>query len=303
MNDIMDVLKHCTLCPRQCGVDRLAGQRGFCGVAGKDILLARAALHFWEEPCISGTEGSGTVFFSGCTLRCIFCQNREISCGEAGKLIPVSRLAEIFLELQEKGARNINLVTPTHYLPQIILALDMAKANGLTLPVVYNTSGYERVEMLRLLDGYVDIWLPDMKYLTAALAKDYSAAGDYPEHILPALDEMLRQAGKPVFGEDGIMKKGVIVRHLALPAQGNDSRKILRTLSERYGDRIWISIMNQYTPPPFELPFSHLNRRLTEREYDRLLDFADRNGIENAFIQEGGTAEESFIPPFDLEGV
>ena len=303
MSDIMNILHSCTLCPRECGADRLAGQKGFCGVSGGEVLLARAALHFWEEPCISGEEGSGTVFFSGCTLKCIFCQNREISRGQAGRLIPVSRLAEIFLELQQKGARNINLVTPTHYLPQIIAALDIAKANGLTLPVVYNSSGYEKVEMLKLLEGYVDIWLPDMKYLTASIAKDYSSAENYPDLILPALDEMVRQAGAPIFDENGIMKKGVIVRHLALPAQGNDSRKILRTLIERYGDRIWVYIMSQYTPPPFELPFSNLNRRLTEREYDRLVDFADRNGIRNAFVQEGSAAEESFIPPFDLEGV
>ncbi|MBQ4051803.1 MAG: radical SAM protein, partial [Oscillospiraceae bacterium] len=297
ITDIKDILRHCTLCPRECGADRLAGQKGFCGVSGEEILLSRAALHFWEEPCISGQEGSGTVFFSGCTLKCIFCQNREISRGQAGKLISTDRLSEIFLELQAKGARNINLVTPTHYLPQIIRALDTAKANGLTLPVVYNTSGYEKVEMLRLLEGYVDIWLPDMKYLTPSIAKDYSSAENYPEHILPALDEMVRQTGEPVFDENGMMKKGVIVRHLALPAQGNDSRKILRTLIERYGSRIWISIMSQYTPPPFELSFPNLNRKLTEREYDRLVDFADRNGIRNAFIQEGTAAEESFIPP------
>ncbi|MBR6789628.1 MAG: radical SAM protein [Oscillospiraceae bacterium] len=303
MENIMEILRHCTLCPRECGADRLAGQKGFCGVAGEDVLLARAALHFWEEPCISGEEGSGTVFFSGCTLKCVFCQNREISRGQAGKMIPVSRLSKIFLELQEKGARNINLVTPTHYLPQIIRALDDAKAKGLTLPVVYNTSGYEKPETLRLLEGYVDIWLPDMKYLTASPAKKYSAAENYPELILPALDEMVRQAGEPVFDENGLMKRGVIVRHLALPGEGNDSRKILRTLAERYGDRIWISIMSQYTPPPFELPHANLNRKLTVREYERLVDFADRNGIRNAFVQEGSAAEESFIPPFDLEGV
>lgn len=303
MENLMEILRHCTLCPRECGADRLAGQKGFCGVSGEDVLLARAALHFWEEPCISGTEGSGTVFFSGCTLKCIFCQNREISRGQAGKLIPVSRLAEIFLELQDKGARNINLVTPTHYLPQIIRALDTAKAQGLTLPVVYNTGGYEKPEMLRLLEGYVDIWLPDMKYLTPSVSKDYSSAADYPDRILPALDEMVRQAGDPVFDANGIMKRGVIVRHLCLPGQGNDSRRILRTLAERYGNRIWISIMSQYTPPPFTLDHPHLNRRLTEREYERLVDFAGRNGIRNAFVQEGSAAEESFIPPFDLEGV
>ncbi|MDD6033526.1 MAG: radical SAM protein [Oscillospiraceae bacterium] len=303
MDDILGLLRHCTLCPRQCGVNRLAGQKGFCGLAGEHVRLARAALHFWEEPCISGTEGSGTVFFSGCTLRCSFCQNREISRGEAGKEIPIRRLADIYLELQQKGARNINLVTPTHYLPQILVSLRMAREEGLTLPVVYNTSGYELPERLRLLEGMVDVYLPDMKYLSPQLAGRLSAAADYPGHILPALDEMVRQTGEADFDENGMIRRGVIVRHLALPGQGSDSRAVLRTLLERYGNKIWISIMNQYTPPPFPLPDEDLNRRLTAREYDRLLDYALRHGAENAFIQEGGTAEESFIPPFDLEGV
>lgn len=301
--DELSMLSHCRLCPRACGVDRLAGERGFCGAVGEEVLAARAALHFWEEPCLSGERGSGAVFFSGCTLRCCFCQNREISRGEAGALISVKRLAEIFLELQQKGAHNLNLVTPTHYVPQIIAALKRAKAAGFSLPVVYNTSGYEQTETLRLLEGFVDIYLPDMKYSSAELSGRLSAAPDYPEQALAALDEMVRQIGAPVFDEDGMMQRGVIVRHLALPGQGRDSRAVLKTLLSRYGDKIWLSIMNQYTPPPFALADEELNRRLTPKEYGRLLDYALRHGAENAFIQEEGTAEESFIPPFDLEGL
>lgn len=298
-----DLLKSCALCPRQCGVDRLAGEKGFCGVTGEGVLVARAAPHFWEEPCLSGSRGSGTVFFSGCTLRCLFCQNREISRGEAGKEISTGRLAEIFLELQDRGVHNLNLVTPTHYLPQILTALKWARQKGLKLPVVYNTSGYERPEMLSLLAGQVDIYLPDMKYLSQELAGRFSHAPDYPRWALAALDEMVRQTGAPLFDEEGILKRGVIIRHLALPGQGADSRAVLRELLSRYQDRVYLSIMNQYTPPSFTLPVPELNRRLTHREYHRLVDYAIRLGAENAFIQEGGAAEESFIPPFDLEGV
>ncbi len=301
--DELSMLSHCRLCPRACGVNRLAGERGFCGVAGAEVLAARAALHFWEEPCLSGERGSGAVFFSGCTLRCCFCQNREISRGEAGAPVTVERLAEIFLELQQKGAHNLNLVTPTHYVPQIIAALKRAKAAGFSLPVVYNSSGYERVETLQLLAGLVDVYLPDMKYHSGTLAGRLSAASDYPERALAALDEMVRQTGAPAFDSDGMMRRGVIVRHLALPGQGRDSRAVLKTLLSRYGGKIWLSIMNQYTPPPFALDDEGLDRRLTRREYGRLIDYALRHGAENAFIQEEGTAEESFIPPFDLEGI
>ena len=301
--EIMELLGSCHLCPRECGVNRLAGERGFCGLAESGVRVARAALHFWEEPCISGENGAGTVFFAGCTLRCIFCQNQAISRGEAGVEISVERLAEIFLELEQKGAANINLVTPTHYLPQIVTALDRAREAGLSLPVVYNTSGYERPEMLRLLEGRVDIYLPDAKYASEELAGSFSHVVNYPRVLLPALDEMVRQTGTLVFDENGMMRKGTIIRHLALPGQGADSRRLLRLLYERYGEQVYFSIMSQYTPPSAPLPVESLNRKLSRREYDRLLDYAISLGMEQAFIQEGGAASESFIPPFDLEGV
>lgn len=292
----------CTLCPRECGAHRELGERGFCGANGT-LRVARAALHFWEEPCISGEEGSGTVFFSGCCLKCVFCQNYEISSENAGKEITVSRLAEIFLELQEKGANNVNLVTPTHYVPQIIEALDRAKGEGLSLPVVYNTSGYEKVETLRMLEGMVDVWLPDFKYKSSDYARRYSGAADYFPTACAALEEMVRQAGEPVFNEKGIMTRGVIVRHLMLPGLAGDTKAVLRYLYERYGDSIYISIMNQYTPLPRASAFPGLDRKLTDEEYQEAVDYAISLGVENGFIQEGETAEESFIPPFDNEGV
>lgn len=298
----LNMLKNCTLCPRNCKVDRLSGEMGFCGANDK-IYLARAALHFWEEPCISGEAGSGTVFFSGCNLRCIFCQNHEISRMDMKKEVQVERLAEIFLELQEKGALNINLVTPTHYIPQIIMALDLAKAKGMNLPVVYNTSGYESVEALRKLEGYVQVYLPDFKYMDHELAKAYSSAYDYPEKTKLALDEMVRQVGKAEFSDDGIIQKGVIVRHLVLPNHIDDSKNVIQYLYERYGDDIYISIMNQYTPLKQVEKISDLNRKVTEEEYEDVLEFAISLGVENGFIQEGETQSESFIPAFDFEGV
>lgn len=303
-NTWMNLLAHCELCPRRCGVNRLLGENGFCGAAGTDIKVARAALHQWEEPCISGERGSGTVFFSYCTMRCTFCQNREIRGGKAGAEISVQRLSYIFLEQQDRGAHNINLVTPTHYLPQIVLALHDARSRGLRLPVVYNTSGYERVEILRLLEGIVDIWLPDFKYMDDTLAQKYSAALSYPEIALAALDEMVRQAGDPVFDENGMMQKGVIIRHLCLPGHLDDSKRVIETAFSRYGNRVYYSLMNQYTPPSDRmLPWENLMGRLPDRDYDALIDFAVDLGLENGFVQEEGTAEESFIPPFDLEGV
>ncbi|MBR4083429.1 MAG: radical SAM protein [Lachnospiraceae bacterium] len=297
------LLSNCTLCPRQCGVDRTAGQIGYCGMSG-DLLVARAALHMWEEPCISANVGSGTVFFSGCNLKCVFCQNHSIALGDCGKPITVQRLAEIFLELQQKGAANINLVTPTHYIPQIREALLHAKENGLILPIVYNTGSYESVESLRLLEGLVDIYLPDLKYYSTELSSTHSHASDYFQVATVAIDEMYRQAGKPVFNKNtGILQKGIIVRHLLLPGQTKDSKKILRYLYETYGDNIYISIMNQYTPLPHVTHIPDLNRKVTAEEYDKIVNFAIRLGITNAFIQEGETATESFIPPFDLEGV
>lgn len=297
-----NTLSSCTLCPRNCKVDRLSGKMGFCGADDK-LYLARAALHFWEEPCISGEQGSGTVFFSGCNLRCVFCQNHEISRMDARKEVTVERLAEIFLELQEKGALNINLVTPTHYILQIIRALDLAKSKGLILPVVYNTSGYESIDMLRKLKGYVQVYLPDFKYMSPELAEKYSRARDYPEKAKLALEEMVRQVGTAEFSDEGIIQKGVIVRHLVLPNHTDDSKKVIKYLYEKYGNDIFVSIMNQYTPLKQVETIPELNCKLTEEEYDEVVDFAIDIGVENGFIQEGETQSESFIPTFDFEGV
>lgn len=294
----------CVLCPRQCHVNRNAGQIGYCGQTDK-LMAARAALHFWEEPCISGTNGSGTVFFSGCNLRCVFCQNHNIALGETGQSISDGRLVEIFLELQEKGAHNINLVTPTHFIPQIKSALETAKLQGLSIPIVYNTGSYEEVSSLRLLDGLVDIYLPDLKYHSSELSSRFSHAANYFEKATLAIAEMYRQVGTPVFTDDGtgLLKRGLIVRHLLLPGQTKDSKKILRYLHETYGDNIYISIMSQYTPLPHVAHLPELNRKVSDEEYERVLTFARRLGITNGFYQEGDTATESFIPSFDGEGL
>lgn len=302
-NFIAEQMDDCTLCPRVCHVNRAIGQVGYCGQSA-ELVAARAALHFWEEPCISGANGSGTVFFSGCSLRCIFCQNHDIALGKQGKGISPDRLADIFLELQEKGAHNINLVTPTHYIPQICYALRKAKATGLTIPIVYNTGSYEETASLRMLEGLVDIYLPDLKYYSSELSKAYSNAPDYFEKATAAIAEMYRQVGKPQFdASNGLMQKGLIVRHLLLPGETKDSKKILRYLHETYGNDIYVSIMNQYTPLPQIAHIPQLNRRITDEEYDRVLHFAEVIGIEQGFWQEGETADESFIPPFNYEGL
>lgn len=293
----------CMLCPRKCGVDRINGQRGRCHM-GADLVLARAALHYWEETCISGEKGSGAVFFAGCNLGCIYCQNYQISDGSSGETITVERLADIFLELQNQGANNINLVTPTHYVPQIIEALDISKKNGMILPVVYNTSGYECVETLKMLDGYVDIYLPDYKYRDVGLAKEYSKAADYPEVADVAIAEMVHQIGECEFNEaTGMMKRGVIVRHMVLPGHVQNSKDVLEHLFLKYGNQIYYSIMSQYTPMPHMSEHKLLHRRITKREYDRVVDFAVNLGIENGFIQDMEVAEDSFIPAFDGSGV
>ncbi len=310
MIDIQKLMKNCTLCPRNCHADRLAGKTGYCGQTA-EVKAARAALHFWEEPCISGTNGSGTVFFSGCVLRCIFCQNANIAQGMAGQEISSERLTEIFLELQEKKANNINLVTPTQFVPQIADALWRAKAQGLTIPVVYNTGSYEKVETLQMMDGLVDIYLPDLKYASAELGKKYSGAADYFAVASAAIAEMVRQVGTPQFAEKEdseqentpLMKRGVIVRHLVIPGNISDSKKVIRYLYETYGDDIFISIMSQYTPLREFPEYPELNRRLKSREYDKIVDFALDLGVENGFLQEGDVAEESFIPEFNGEGI
>ncbi|SHI29176.1 putative pyruvate formate lyase activating enzyme [Butyrivibrio fibrisolvens DSM 3071] len=326
-----------------CRVDRTAGQKGFCRESGNPA-AARAALHFWEEPCISGQTGSGAVFFSGCNMGCVFCQNYEIAHDEVRKEITQDRLADIFLELQDKKAANINLVTPTHFIPGIVMALESAKNKGLKIPVVYNTSSYENVESLKLLDGLVDIYLPDCKYYSGDLSAKYSKAADYFEKALPAIEEMVRQTGSPSFymphvhpgsssdedcnksisadkyndivaGDESLedtessdytgplMKKGTIVRHLLLPGHLDDSIKIVTKLHEKFGDKIYISLMNQYTPMPHSAVFPELTNTVSSDDYDKLIDHAIDIGVENAFIQGDETDKSSFIPAFDYSGL
>lgn len=297
-----DILKSCTLCPRECKVNRY-DKRGFC-LANDKIRVARADLHFWEEPPISGEKGSGTVFFSGCNLRCVFCQNYDISRENFGKEISIERLAKVFIELQEKGANNINLVTPTHFIDGIVKALNLSKRMGLKLPVVYNTSSYEKVESLKKLSGLVDIYLPDFKYMSVELSKKYSSAENYSEIAKKAIEEMVRQAGEPRFDDkSGLMTRGVIVRHLVLPNHTQDSKKIIKYLYETYGDGIFISIMRQYTPFGELENYPEINRRITDEEYDEVVDYAIDLGVENGFIQDEEAACESFIPKFNLKGV
>ncbi|MBO4775814.1 MAG: radical SAM protein [Lachnospiraceae bacterium] len=297
----------CDLCPRQCNTDRSL-RPGFCNESEK-IMLARAALHFFEEPSISGTEGSGAVFFCGCNLKCVFCQNEKISRGLIGKEVSVEELADIFLNLESQGANNINLVTPSHYVYQIKDALIRAKEKGLSIPIVYNSSAYELPETLRLLEGLIDIYLPDFKYMDEELAVNYSNAPGYPEIAKKAIEEMVRQVGAPVFDERGMMKKGVIVRHLLLPAGVKNAKSVVSYLNETYHDSIYISLMNQYTPmdtPSLKKAgekYPDLLRKVTKREYERLLDFVLSLNIENAYFQEGDTASESFIPDFDYTGL
>ncbi len=296
----------CSLCPRNCHVNRSVGQRGYCGQTST-LKAARAALHMWEEPCISGTKGSGAVFFSGCNMHCVFCQNEQIAKGQSGIEISEERFVEILLTLQEEGAANINLVTPTHFVPQIIRGLEQAKLRGLTIPIVYNSSGYESVGTLRQLDGLVDIYLPDMKYSRTETAAKYSTAPDYAEVAKRALQEMVRQAGALEFDRDGMMRKGVIVRHLLLPGHVTEAKEVLDYLYHTYGDLIYISIMNQYTPllsmRGLASVYPELDRKVTKREYDKVIDHALELGIRNAFVQEGETAAESYIPAFDGEGI
>lgn len=297
----MKIYESCALCPRNCRIDRTQ-RHGICGESDA-LRVARASLHMWEEPPLSGEVGSGTVFFSGCNLGCIFCQNHQIAHEHRGKEITADRLAEIFLELQAKGAANINLVTAVHFVPHVVRALDMAKENGLSLPIVYNSGGYESAETLRLLRGYIDIYLPDYKYRDPLLAERFSRARDYPEIAEKTLVEMFAQVGEPVFDENGMMKKGMIVRHLVLPKHTDDSMAVLRYLHETYGDRIYISIMNQYTPCRKFPEYPELSRKLTTYEYQKVVKFAESIGIQNGFLQSGETAKESFIPDFDGYGI
>lgn len=298
----MNKYENCLLCPRKCGINRSTGQTGVCGVSS-EIKVARAALHYWEEPCISGKRGSGAVFFSGCSLHCVFCQNREISDGKEGKVISKERLSDIFIELAGKGANNINLVTPGQYIPDIVWAVNDARSRGMKLPIVYNTSGYENVTELKLLDGIVDVYLPDFKYMDSALSAKYSRAKDYPSVAKQAISEMVRQQpGVVIDDATGLIQKGVIVRQLLLPGHVNDAKAILKYLHDTYQDSIYISMMSQFTPIELK-DYPEINRTVTRREYERLIDYAIKIGITNAFIQEGNVAKDSFIPAFDGEGV
>ena len=298
----MNKYDNCLLCPRKCGINRSTGQTGVCGVSS-EIKVARAALHYWEEPCISGKKGSGAVFFSGCSLHCVFCQNREISDGKEGKVISKERLSDIFMELAGKGANNINLVTPGQYIPDIVWAVNDAKSRGMKLPIIYNTSGYENVTELKLLEGIVDVYLPDFKYMDSTLSARYSRAKDYPSVAKQALSEMVRQQPDVVIDDaTGLIQKGVIVRQLLLPGHVNDAKAVLKYLYDTYHDHVYISMMSQFTPIGLK-DYPEINRTVTRREYERLVDYALEIGITNAFIQEGDVAKDSFIPAFDCEGV
>ena len=298
----MNKYENCLLCPRKCGINRSTGRTGVCGVSS-EIKVARAALHYWEEPCISGKRGSGAVFFSGCSLHCVFCQNREISDGKAGKVISKERLSDIFMELADKGANNINLVTPGQYIPDIVWAVNDAKSRGMKLPIIYNTSGYENVTELKLLEGIVDVYLPDFKYMDSTLSARYSRAKDYPSVAKQALSEMVRQQPEVVIDDaTGLIQKGVIVRQLLLPGHVNDAKAVLKYLYDTYHDHVYISMMSQFTPIALK-DYPEINRTVTKREYERLVNYALEIGITNAFIQEGDVAKDSFIPAFDCEGV
>lgn len=288
----------CNICPRKCGIDRNK-KAGFCGM-GDTIKIARAELHFWEEPCISGKNGSGTVFFSGCPLKCVYCQNNSISAKGFGKEISTERLAEIFKELEEKGAHNINLVTPTHYSEQILEALKIYRPK---IPIVYNCSGYESTETLKKFEGIVDIYLTDLKYFDSEVSQKYSKAEDYFEVASKAVKEMIRQLPENIFDENGIMQKGVIIRHLVLPLNLTQTRKIFEWIKNNLPENVIISLMSQYIPLGKAKEFKEINRKITTREYEKALDLFDEFGFENGFMQERTSSTEEFIPPFNLEGV
>ncbi len=296
-----ELYNSCELCPRKCHINRNIN-KGICSNTST-LKVARSALHYFEEPSISGTNGSGTIFFSGCNLKCCYCQNKEISNDNFGINISVERLSELMLELQAKKASNINLVTPTHFVPSIIEAIKLARKKGLSIPIVYNTSGYESVATIKLLAGYVDIYLTDFKYFDNKLGEDLSKVKNYFEIASLALEEMYKQVGINKFASNGMMTKGIIVRCLVLPTKGTDTKKIINYLYKKYQDNIYLSIMNQYTPVNPSDTFSFLNDKVSDKEYDDIINYALDLGVKNAYIQEGETQDESFIPPFNLEGL
>ena len=294
-----DILKKCTMCPHKCGVNRLDGKTGVCKATDK-IKVALVSTHNYEEPCISGTKGSGTIFFTGCNLKCVYCQNHEISSGMFGKEITVERLAEIFKELEEKGAHNINLVTPTHYSKKILEAFSVYKPK---IPVVYNCSGYESIETLKKFKDIVDIYLTDIKYFDSDVSLKYSKAEDYFAVASEAVREMISQKPENIFDKNGIMQKGVIIRHLVLPLNLIQTRKIFEWVKNEFSEDVIISLMSQYIPMHKASEFKEINRKITAREYDKALSIIEELGFENVFIQELSSSKEAFIPPFNLEGV
>ncbi len=298
----MNFYENCTLCPRNCHADRSSGQTGFCKMPS-EIYAALASVHMWEEPPISGTNGSGTIFFTGCNLRCVFCQNHDISSENHGKAISVDRLAEIMLEEQAKGVHNINLVTAVHYIPSVAEAIIKAKNNGLRIPVVYNSGGYEKAESLKMLDGLIDIYLPDIKYYSPELSAKYSAAPDYFRHAVSAVREMYRQTGKNAFDEKGLLKKGVIIRHLVLPSHKEDSFRVLDAVKENFGTDTYVSLLRQYTPMYRAKEYKEINRRLMSLEYTRVIDHFFEIGLKNGYMQEKSSATDEYTPIFDLSGL
>ena len=310
---LLALYRNCRLCPRACGVDRTAGERGRCRM-GAQAVAARAALHMWEEPCLAGTGGAGAVFFTGCSLGCVYCQNAQISgvagareaAGArqgAGREVSPERLTRIFLRLQDEGAQTLDLVTAAHFIPHIVIALRAARAQGLRIPVVYNSSGYESAQMLRLLEGLVDIYMPDFKYMDPETARRWSGAPDYPDRAKEAIAEMVRQVPECIFDENGMMQRGVLVRHLLLPGHVKEGCSIVSYLHETYGDAVTLSLMSQYTPMPQMQGDPLLGRKVTAREYGRFVDHAIAIGIDRGYVQEGEAAKESFIPEFNGEGV
>ncbi len=296
------MIQICNQCPRQCGVNRETGV-GFCGVP-EQIKVAKAFLHMWEEPCISGTKGSGTVFFSGCNLKCVYCQNFDISQKNYGKVISIERLQQIFIELIDKGAHNINLVNPSHYTTAIRQVLRKLKNSGkLNVPVVYNTNGYESVETLKLMEGLIDVYLPDLKYYYEKTAFNYSKANNYFEVSRKAVLEMFRQVGGPVLDEAGLIKGGLIIRHLILPGHTKESIKILDWISENLPKNVYISLMSQYTPYYQADKYSEINRPITRQEYERVVGHLYKLGLEEGYVQERHSADSQYIPNFNLEGV
>lgn len=296
------MIENCTLCRHNCRVNRLNGNIGFCN-SGEKVKLARVSLHHWEEPCLSGDKGSGTIFFSNCNLKCVYCQNYAISSNGIGKEISIKRLSEIFLEQQERGAHNINLVTPTHFVPQIVESLKLAKDSGLTLPIVYNTNSYENIETIKALKGYIDVYLPDLKYFNDKYALKYSNAPNYFTAASKVIEEMFSQVGEAVFDMNGMMKKGVIIRHLMLPGLLFDSKKIIDYIYNTFKDSVFISLMNQYTPMFNTSCYPEINKKINPKHYEALINYCINLGITNAYIQEQGTASESFVPSFDLRGI